>query len=65
MFLSSILSITYDHTLYHGRKHFSCYCLQAFSTEETLKTALKLMANKELGCLKRVNLLNSKIMKEK
>ena len=30
-----------------------------------LKTDLKLMANKELQCLKRLNLLNSKIMKEK
>ena len=27
----------YDHTLYQGTKHFCCYCLQAFSTEETLK----------------------------
>ena len=41
----------YDDSLHHGRKHFY-YCLQAFSTEEILKvilkTALKLMANKEL-----------------
>ena len=22
----------YDHSLHHGRKHFYCYCLQAFST---------------------------------
>ena len=27
----------YDHTLHCGRKHFCCYCLQAFSTEEILK----------------------------
>ena len=24
----------YDHTLHRGEKHFCCYCLQAFSTEE-------------------------------
>ena len=30
----------YDHTLHHGRKHFCCYCLQAFSTEEILKCHL-------------------------
>ena len=23
----------YDHTLHCGRIHFSCYCLQGFSTE--------------------------------
>ena len=27
----------YNHTLHRGRKHFCRYCLQAFSTEETLK----------------------------
>ena len=41
---------TYDHTLYCGRKHFCCYCLQAFSTNEILnvrfKIALKLMVIK-------------------
>ena len=26
-----------DHTLHRGRKHFCCYCLQAFSTEEVLR----------------------------
>ena len=31
----------YDHTLHHGRKHFCCYCLQAFSTEEILKHHIK------------------------
>ena len=42
----------YDHTVHRGRKYFFQYCLQAFSSEEILKsqlkTALKLMANKEL-----------------
>ena len=27
----------YDHTLHRERKHFCCYFLQAFSTEEILK----------------------------
>ena len=26
----------YDHTFHRGRKHFCCYCLQAFITEEIL-----------------------------
>ena len=28
----------YDHTLHHRRKHFCCYCLQAFSTEKIFKS---------------------------
>ena len=31
----------YDHTLHRGRKHFCCYCLQSFSTEEILKHHIK------------------------
>ena len=31
----------YDHTLRRGRKHFWCYCLQAFSTEGILKSHIK------------------------
>ena len=27
----------YDHASHHGRKHFCRYCLQTFSTKETLK----------------------------
>ena len=30
-------TFTYDHTLDCGKKHFCCYCLQAFSTEEISK----------------------------
>ena len=30
-----------DHALHRGRKHFCCYCLQAFSTEEILKSHIK------------------------
>ena len=41
----------YNHTLHHGKKHFCRYCLQAFSTEETLKRHIKdcfLIADKGL-----------------
>ena len=31
----------YDHTLHCGKKHFCCYSLQAFSTEQTLKRHIK------------------------
>ena len=40
----------YDHTLHHGRKHFSCYCLKALSSKNCLvvilKIALELLVNK-------------------
>ena len=55
----------YDHTLHHGRKDFCHYCLQGFRAAEKLKIALKLMVNKLLRCLRRVNILHSKTMKEK
>ena len=42
----------YDYTLHCERKYFCRYCLKAFSAEKIIKshikTALKLMANKEL-----------------
>ena len=47
----------YDYTLHSGRKHFCCYCLQAFSAEKILKRHIK-------DCFK-INLLNSKTMKGK
>ena len=31
----------YDQTLHHEKKHFCCYSLQAFSTEEILKQHIK------------------------
>ena len=31
----------HDYTLHCGRKHFCRYCLQAFSTEKTLKCHAK------------------------
>ena len=30
-----------DHSLHRGRKHFCCYCLHAFITEEILKRHIK------------------------
>ena len=59
----------YDHSLYRRRKYFCRYCLQAFIREKILKiilkVALKLMTNKQLRCLRKVNMLNLKILKEK
>ena len=34
-------TFVYDHTLHRRRKHLCCYCLQAFSTKETLKLHIK------------------------
>ena len=31
----------YDYTLLRGKKHFCCYCLQAFRTSEKLKCCIK------------------------
>ena len=31
----------YDHTLHRAKKHFCCYCLQAFRTAEKLKFHIK------------------------
>ena len=59
----------HDHTLHCGRKHFCCYCLQAFRTAEKLKCHIKdcfkINGNKPLRCLRRVNILNSRILEEK
>ena len=38
-------SFMYDHTRHCGRKHFCCYCLQAFSTEEIFRRHFKDCAN--------------------
>ena len=41
----------YDHTLSPGRKHFCCYCLWAFTAEETkchIEDCFKLVASKRL-----------------
>ena len=59
----------YDHSLHHARKYFCRYCLHAFITEETLKhhikDCFKIMANKRLRCLRKVNMLNLNILQEK
>ena len=38
-------TLTFDNTLHRVKKHFCCYCLQAFSTEEMLRCHIK-------GCFK-------------
>ena len=59
----------YDHALKRGRKHFSVVVYKSLVQKKykniILKIVLKLMTNKELRDLKKVNTLNSKIMKEK
>ena len=59
----------YDHTLHRGKKNLCHYCLQAFSTEEILKRHIKdcfkINDKQKIIMPKKVNMLNSKIMKEK
>ena len=59
----------YTHTLHGRRKPFCRYCLQALSTEEILKNHIKdcfkISGNQNIIMPKKVNMLNSKIMKEK
>ena len=40
--------LNHDHTMHCGRKHFCCYCLQAFKAAEILKSHLN-------GCFKILN----------
>ena len=52
-------TLTFDNTLHRVKKHFCCYCLQAFSTEEMLRCHIKgcFKSNgkqKKLTCLKKV-----------
>ena len=58
----------YDHTLHRGRKKF-CRYLHAFSTEEILKRHIndcfKINGKQIIIMPKKVNMLNSKIMREK
>ena len=53
----------YVHTLLRGRKHICHYCLQAFSTEETLKCHIN--DSFKVNGKQKINMSNSKIMKEK
>ena len=59
----------YDHTLHRGRKHFCCYCLQAFSTEEILtchiKDFFKINGKQRIKMPKRVEYLEFKIYERK
>ena len=59
----------YDHKLHCGRKHFRRYCLQAFSKREILKCyikdSFKINAKQRIIMPKKMNMLNSKIMREK
>ena len=40
-FIKDFNTFMYDHTLHRGKKHFSCYCLQALSTKGILKYHIK------------------------
>ena len=55
--IKDINTFMYDHTLHRGRKHFCCYCLQAFSIEEILKRHIK-------DCFK-INIKQRIIMRKK
>ena len=67
MFLSMILTL---FLLHRGRKHFCRYCLHAFITEEILKRHIKDCfkingKQKRLRFLRKMNMLNQNILKEK
>ena len=57
----------YDHSFHRGRKRLRHYCLQAFSTEEILKSYIKdyFKTNGKERIMNMVNMIHSKIMKEK
>ena len=59
----------YDNSLHSRKKYFCRYCLHGSIAEEILnvilKISLKLMVNKRLRCLRKVNMLTLKILKEK
>ena len=58
-----------DHSIHRKRKHFCCYCLHAFNTEEILKCHIKdwfkINDNLRIIMPKKVNMLHLKIIKEK
>ena len=39
--IKDFITFMFAHTLHCGRKHFCCFCLQAFSTKERLKCHIK------------------------
>ena len=59
----------YNHILHCSKTHFCRYCLQGFSTEEILKCHIKdcfkVNGRQKTIMLKMVDMLNSKIIKEK
>ena len=58
----------YDDSIYCGRKHLLLLlftCLHYRRNFKTLKIAFTLMVSERLKCLRKVNMLNSKILKEK
>ena len=59
----------YDLLLHCGRKNFCHYCLHTFTTEEILKRDIKdcfkINAKQTIKIPKKVNMLNSKLLKEK
>ena len=65
--IKEINTCMHDHILYHG-KDFYRYCLQAFSTEEILKRHIrdcfKINGKHMMKMPIKVNMLNSKILKE-
>ena len=58
-----------DHKFHLRRKHFCGYCVEAFSTEEILKSRIKdcfkINGKQRIIMPKNVNMLNLKIMEEK
>ena len=59
----------YNNSLHRERKHFCRYFLQAFCIEKIVKSHIKdcfkINDKQKIINLKNMNLLNSKIMKEK
>ena len=67
--IKEFYTIMYDHSLRRGRKHFCRYCLHAFIAEEILKRHIKdcfkINGKQTIKMPKKVDLLNSEILKEK
>ena len=55
----------HDHTLQSGRKQFCCHCLQVLSTEEKLKHIKDCFKVSGKKSLRKMNMLDLKIMEEK
>ena len=59
----------HDHKLHRGRKHFCRYCFKAFRNEVKLKFVIKDCFNfngkQTVKSSKKLNILTSKIFKEK